>query len=131
MEIILAALGYKSVLTTKCCQEPVPDASQDQTDLHTKWLKDDKLAKCYMMTSMSSILQHQHESLMTTSEIISNLKEMFGDQGRPARQATTKILMSTKMAEGTPVQEDILKMMDSLNKLEVLGTEIDANRISG
>ena len=34
--------------------------------------------------------------------------------------------MSTKMAERTPVQDHMLKMMDSLNELDVLGVEIDA-----
>ena len=43
----------------------------------------------------------------------------------PSRQATIRVIMSTKMAEGTPIQEQILKMMDSLNELEVLGAEID------
>ena len=36
------------------------------------------------------------------------------------------IAMSTKMAEGTLVQEHVLKMMDSLKELLVLGAEIDA-----
>lgn len=36
-----------------------------------------------------------------------------------------KIIMSTKLARGTQVQDHILQMMDSLNELEVLGVEID------
>ena len=51
---------------------------------------------------------------------------MFAEQGRPARQAAMRVLMSTKMAEGTPVHDHILKMMDSLNKANVLSAEIDA-----
>ena len=50
---------------------------------------------------------------------------MFGDQGRPARQQAMKVLMNSKMVEGTPVREHLLKMFDSLNVLEVLGAEID------
>ena len=34
-------------------------------------------------------------------------------------------LLNTKMAEGTPVQDHILKMTAHLNKLEILGDEID------
>ncbi|XXG53671.1 hypothetical protein AAC387_Pa03g1733 [Persea americana] len=37
-----------------------------------------------------------------------------------------RVLISTKMAEGTPVQDHMLKMMDSLNELDVLGAAIDA-----
>ena len=74
---------------------------------------------------MSSALQHQHRSFKIASDIIMKLKEMLGDHGRPTRQPAITILMSTKMAEGTPVQDYILKMMDSLNELDVLGTAID------
>ena len=42
--------------------------------------------------------------------MILSLKEMFGEQGRPARQIAMKALMNTKMAEGTPVREHVLKM---------------------
>ena len=72
-------------------------------DLYTKWPKDNEMAKCYMKASMSSVLQDQHESFKTASDIISNLKEKFGDQGRPARQAAMRTIMSTKMADGTSV----------------------------
>eukprot|EP00268_Persea_americana_P033983 TRINITY_DN33619_c0_g2_i3.p1 TRINITY_DN33619_c0_g2~~TRINITY_DN33619_c0_g2_i3.p1 ORF type:complete len:126 (+),score=12.68 TRINITY_DN33619_c0_g2_i3:254-631(+) len=83
------------------------------------------MARCYIQASMSSVLQHQHQSYKTAYDIISNLKEMFADQGNPARQAAMRVLISTKMAEGTPVQDYMLKM-DSLNELDVLGAAIDA-----
>ena len=36
-----------------------------------------------------------------------------------------KALLNTKMAEGSPVQEHILKMISHLNELEVLGAKFD------
>ena len=51
---------------------------------------------------------------------------MFADQGSSARQAVMRVLISTKMVEGTPVQDHMLKMMDSLNELDVPGAVIDA-----
>ena len=36
-----------------------------------------------------------------------------------------KVLINTKMAEGTPVQEHLLKMIFALNDLDVLGAKID------
>lgn len=50
---------------------------------------------------------------------------MFADQVRPARQATMKVLLNTMMAEGTPVQYHMLKIMFALNELDVLGVTID------
>ena len=40
-----------------------------------------------------------------------NLKGMFGDHGRPARQVAMQKLMSAKMVEGTPIREYVLKMI--------------------
>ena len=36
-----------------------------------------------------------------------------------------RALMNTKMAEGTPVRDDVLKIFDHLNTLEILGGEIN------
>ena len=36
-----------------------------------------------------------------------------------------RALLNTKMAEGTSVQEHVLKMIAHLNELEILGAEID------
>ena len=36
-----------------------------------------------------------------------------------------KALLNTKMAEGTPVRDHVLKMIGHLNKLEILEAEID------
>ena len=57
--------------------------------------------------------------------IMINLKEIFGDQSRASRQEAMRALLNTNMAEGTSVQEHILKMIAYLNKLEILGAEID------
>ena len=36
-----------------------------------------------------------------------------------------KALLNTKMAEGTPVQDHVLKMIAHLNELKILGVKID------
>ena len=36
-----------------------------------------------------------------------------------------RALLNTKMAEGTPVRDHILKMFSHMNELEILGAEID------
>ena len=59
------------------------------------------------------------------SDIMLSLKEMFGEQGRFARQETMRQIYNTKMAEGTLVKEHCLRMISHLNTLEVLGADID------
>ncbi|XXG72909.1 hypothetical protein AAC387_Pa07g1903 [Persea americana] len=85
----------------------------------------DEMARCYMLASMSNVLQHQHQSCPTAYNIMYSLKEMFGDQDRATRQVAMKELFNTKMAEGTSVRDHVLKMMELLNELQVLGAEID------
>ena len=54
-----------------------------------------------------------------------SLKEMFGEQGRSARQETIRQIYNTKMAEGTSVREHCLRMIFNLNTLKILATDID------
>ena len=59
------------------------------------------------------------------SNIMLSLKDMFGKQGRSARQDTIRLILNTKMAQETPIREHCLKMISYLNTLEVLGANID------
>ena len=85
----------------------------------------DQMATCYMLASMSDVLQSQHQSMGSAADIMLNLTEMFGGQSRAARQVAMKALMNTNMAEGTLVRDHVLKMIGYLNELEILGAEID------
>ena len=73
------------------------------------------MAKCYILASISNILQHQMQDVELASDIMLNLKEMFGEQGRSARQETMRQIYNTKMAEGTSVREHCLQMISNLN----------------
>ena len=58
-------------------------------------------------------------------DIMLSLKEMFGKQGRFARQEIMRQIYNTKMAEGNSVREHCLTMISNLNTLKVLGADID------
>ena len=102
------------------------DAIEEQRNAFDKWHKADEMAKCYMLASMTNVLQKQCQGLVTTKDMMFHLKEMFGEQSRSARQTAMKNLMSTKMVEGTPVQEHALMMISFINELDMLGAEMDA-----
>ncbi|XP_063949946.1 uncharacterized protein LOC135152779 [Daucus carota subsp. sativus] len=70
------------------------------------------MSRCYILAAKSGVLQHQHQSMVTASDMLFNPKELFEDQNRAARQVAMKALMNTQMAEGTPI--DIILM--SLSK---------------
>ena len=63
--------------------------------------------------------------MATAYNMMLNLKEMFGNQNRAGRQEAIRALLNTKMAEGTPIQDHVLKMIAHLKELEILGGEIN------
>ena len=83
------------------------------------------MAKCYILTSISNVLQHQMKDVEVALDIMLSLKEMFGEQGRSARQETMRQIYNTKMAKGISVREHCLRMISHLNTPEVLGADID------
>ncbi|XP_009617455.1 uncharacterized protein [Nicotiana tomentosiformis] len=83
------------------------------------------MVQCYILASMSNLLQHQHQSMESVYDILVNLKEMFGDQNCAAKQTFMKALLNIKMVEGSSVTDHVLKMMRLLNGLEVLGANMD------
>ncbi len=37
------------------------------------------MSRCYILAAMSGVLQHQHQAMATASDMLFNLKELFGD----------------------------------------------------
>ena len=58
LDIVLTAEGYKFVLTNPKPSEPEPEASKEVKDHYEKWTKANDMAKCYILASMSNVLQH-------------------------------------------------------------------------
>ncbi|XP_050248834.1 uncharacterized protein LOC126696098 [Quercus robur] len=83
------------------------------------------MAKCYILVAILNVLQHQMQDVELASDIMLSLKEMFGEQGRSARQEIMRQIYNTKMAKGTSISEHCLRMTSHLNTLEVLGADID------
>ncbi|KAL8093572.1 hypothetical protein AgCh_035452 [Apium graveolens] len=106
-------------------EQPAADAPEDEKEYYKRWIKADEMSRCYILAAVSGVLQHQHQSMATASDMLFNLKELFRDQNRAARLVAMKALMNTQMAEGTPVKDHVLKMMSHLNEIEILGAELD------
>ena len=58
------------------------------------------MAKCYILASISNVLQHQMQDVELASDIMLSLTEMFGEQGRSASKETMRQIYNTKMAKG-------------------------------
>ncbi|XP_070011402.1 uncharacterized protein LOC107761707 [Nicotiana tabacum] len=89
-----------AILTQNKLEEnPGDDAMDDEQKVYQKWVKADEMARCNILASMSNVLQYQHQSMESAYDILENLKEMFGDQNRGAKQTAMKALLNTKMVE--------------------------------
>ena len=114
-DIVLTAEDHIYVLSTPCPSEPPANAADAVKREFDKWKKSNGMARCYMFASMARVLQHQFQWNDFTATIMDSLKGMVGDHGRPASQVAMQRLMGAKMADGTPVREHILKMIEFLN----------------
>ncbi|KAH9752503.1 Integrase catalytic domain-containing protein [Citrus sinensis] len=115
--IVLTAENYKYVLTQPCPPVPADDAHRNQRRLYEKWKKANEMAKCYILASISNILQTKHQNLETATEIMDSLQQMFGQSTHSARQAALKGIMNSKMGKGTRVQ--IYRAEKSLGSINI------------
>ncbi|KAH0781727.1 hypothetical protein KY290_001325 [Solanum tuberosum] len=124
LDIVITSEGYKFVLVEECPIKSA-DPTDEEVQAYDKWVKADEMARCYILASMENVLQYQHQSITFAYDMLASLKEMFGEQNRAAKQTAMKSLLTTKMAEGSSVREHVLKLMNYLNELEILGAEIN------
>ena len=94
--MVLTAEDCAYVLTEICPSPPDSISSPEEDATYHKWQKADKLARCYILASISNVLQQQHERMLTAYNIVLNLKEMFREQGRAARQIAMKALLTLR-----------------------------------
>ncbi|MCQ7056727.1 retrotransposon gag domain-containing protein, partial [Clostridioides difficile] len=112
LDIVLVADEYKFVLDTP---DPVPltdSSTEEEKKAFQKWEKANSMARCYIMGSISNVLQQQHEHMLLASEIMLSLKELFSEKDRAVRFEAMRKIMSASMPEGASVREHVLKMME-------------------
>ena len=96
LDIVLTAKEHKYVLTKPCPSFPSLDAPLEEKQRYDPWQKSNEMTKCYILASISNVLQHKMQDVELTLDIILSLKEMFGEQGYSARQETMRQIYITK-----------------------------------
>ena len=97
LDIVLTDKEYKYVLDELCPNFPALDAPSEEKQRYDCWQKSNEMAKCYILASISNVLQYQIQDVELVSDIMLSLKEMFGEQGRFARQETMRQIYNTKI----------------------------------
>ena len=78
------------------------------------WVNSNEIACCYMMASMNSVLQKQHEGYLNARDIMHNVEDMFGGQSVLVRQAAVRNLMNCKHKPGIPIKDHMLTVIGYL-----------------
>ena len=58
LDIVLTVEEHKYVLTQPCPNFPSLDASLEEKQRYDCWHKSNEMAKCYILASISNVLQH-------------------------------------------------------------------------
>ncbi|XP_073045616.1 uncharacterized protein [Primulina eburnea] len=111
--IVLTAEKHKFVLNKPCPSVPTAESTVAQ-----------KQARCYILGSISNVLQQKHQNMDTATKIMDSLQEMFEHRERHARKAAIRTIMNMRMKPRTPVRDHMLALIAQFNVAEVLGAEI-------
>ena len=85
------------MLTQPCPSFPSLDSPFEEKQRYDCWQKSNEMDKCYILASISNVLQHQMLDVELASDIMLSMKEMFGEQGRFARQETMSKFIIPKL----------------------------------
>ena len=68
--IVLTTDKHKQVLFTPRTEAPTKEFSNEQLMKYERQKQSNEIAKCYLHGSMSNLLQQQHRSMETTTDIM-------------------------------------------------------------
>ena len=85
LDIVLTTDKHKWVLFTPCPAAPTTEFSNEQLMKYERWKKYDEMTMCYILGSLSNVLQKQHRSMETATDIMTSVDEIFVGLGRQAR----------------------------------------------
>lgn len=83
--IVLTAEWHKFMLIEAYPNDPTANASEGVRQRFDEQKKSNQMAKCYIFTSVSNVIQHQLQDVDHAANMITILKEIFGEQSRAAK----------------------------------------------
>ena len=81
--------------------------------------------KCYMLSSITNELQKQYDSMQNASNILLHLRELYWEQSRYMRFEVTSKIFNMRTVEGSFVNDHVLSMINKIEELERLGSNMD------
>ncbi|KAL8145008.1 hypothetical protein AgCh_003285 [Apium graveolens] len=124
LRIVLKSEKMGYILNSPFPKAPDDDATCQEHQEYHNWIDEANVAQCIILASMNPELQKQHEH-MDAYTILVHLQELYDVEGRTARYEISKELFRCKMAEGTSVNDHVLKMINLIESLGQLGFAMD------
>ena len=116
MNIILVLDNLKFVLMEECPLEPAVNANKTIKDAYENWIRANEKAHCYLLATMSDVLNTKYEKTETIYEIMESLQGMFGKPSDQTKHEAVNKVMNYKMKAGTPVREHMLMMISTIHE---------------
>ncbi|XP_074353268.1 uncharacterized protein LOC141692356 [Apium graveolens] len=76
-------------------KSPTEDAPESEKEYSKRWIKADAISRCYVLAAISDVLQYQ--SMVTATNILFNIKKLFGDQNIATRQFCLNYNMNKRL----------------------------------
>ncbi|KAK0593750.1 hypothetical protein LWI29_016754 [Acer saccharum] len=117
----------KNISLSNYSKPPAPnnESSIMYRDEYEQWKTSDDMAKCYIMATISDVLQQQHEGMESAADIMMSLEEMFAIKSRTTKREAVTAFMNLRMKPGQAVKDHMMKVIAHLNIAELHGAEID------
>ncbi|KAK0607181.1 hypothetical protein LWI29_010824 [Acer saccharum] len=123
--LLLQSEKHKFVLTTPKPPAPNNESSIMHKDEYEQWKTSDDMAKCYIMATISNVLQQHHEGMESVTDIMMSLEELFAMKSRTTKREAVTTFMNLRMKPGHAVKDHMMKVIAHLNIAELHGVEID------
>ncbi|KAK0585083.1 hypothetical protein LWI29_023200 [Acer saccharum] len=128
--LLLQVEKHKFVLTTLKPPAPNNESNIVQRDEYEQWKTSNDMAKCYIMATISDMLQQQHEGMESAANMMMSLEEMFAVRSRSTKREVVTTFMNLRMKPGQAMKDHMMKVahfnIAELNSAEIDGeTKID------
>jgi hypothetical protein len=99
LDIVLIDDEHKYVLTDASPVELAINIFEDVRQRFDCKKSSDEMAKCYVLASVSNVLQHQLQDIDHASSMMTILNEMFGEENRTSKSRTMRLIVNLKWAK--------------------------------
>ncbi|XP_043705331.1 uncharacterized protein LOC122655179 [Telopea speciosissima] len=103
------------------------EENPDSKPVYELFRQKNSKAKLLILSSLEKTIADSVKDLYLTKDMMEELKEMYGRKERHAHHQLVTLLYGTKMAQGTPVIDHVMKLRNLFLDLENLGTSFKLN----